>query len=461
MAVVPTSSSRKKFRAFSRRAVLLLMCCGLGIKSNQEQLIRWDIVHTVLGTAPPAIVADQEPVAALLDPVDDDKNSLLIVGNNKDNTAATPAKPEQQSASPSVTLIRVPPSLPCVYAPWPGGWGNVMYQVLASLLASAQEGLAQAQQNQQQNDTAVVVVTKQLVPTFPCLLGYGGMVANLFQNIANCQDLPPPPGHPQWHHSQCAWDNATYRRLITRDGDFEFTAQQQKVNLMKHYRRYIAKHGPSQPTLWQLNQTMVQNVFAQTQVPFGTAQHLQQAQTCAAHVRLGDVWFRNPDTMHAVQSPGLPGKGRACKIDLNQTECFRRLLKFVQQEACPNKTRPWYVASDVPAFVDHVCHVARKQGRTMYSPCPNLTSHVNTHINDVGVALVNEQYQVHPQGLPAFLTILSEWLALALVPTLAKKGASTFSEVARMFYTNLTPTMMETSITASDDDEEEKERSLR
>ena len=240
---------------------------------------------------------------------------------------------------------------------------------------------------------------------YACVVGYGGIVADLFQNLKQC------PGHIR--QSDCYSDLQVIKGASWRDVHLDLKARTQY-----------------HPDLFKLNETFVNHIFEETGSLF-RAQDLQES-FCAVHVRFGDRFSRKEEEMdERARNKTAKSKGRACRADrTNVFACFASLAKEVRR-VCPDPSVPTYLAADVPKFVEYFCEEEVAAGRIFLSSCtPNLNE--TNHINDVAVPLINKTagYSINPQGLPTLLATLRDWLALALAQNMTCLGGSSFSESA-------------------------------
>lgn len=284
--------------------------------------------------------------------------------------------------------------LPCFYAKWPAGWGNVVFDLLHSLIAFSRD--------ERYHDTT------------PCILGYGGLIGGALYHYQPC------PSH--YVHDKCWYQT----------GPFKST--------MRAMRDYTNEHIVDYPNILRLNATFVDHIFARTNRTY-RSRDLERS-SCAVHLRLGDQHSRRYDLMtERDRKVTAQTKGRACR-ERSTADCFSSLMERVRQ-ACPNPHIPTYVASDVPEFLPYFCEQERlhNTGRSILSSCDPPTKDQINHINDVTTPLINQSngYSFNPEPMKIFLKLYSDWLTLALSNNVTAIGHSTFSQTANFPYYTETP----------------------
>lgn len=274
----------------------------------------------------------------------------------------------------------------CVYIHWPAGWGNAMLRLLYRMLVNARYD----------NDKGVI---------FPCVRGYGGIFSQLFANLEACpmeDPVEPCHGYPRddgW--TKAPW--TTVRSTIFDD---------------KHYQQFL-------PSLLQLNETFVQEVFQFTNNPLNLKDWKQQSSSCAVHVRFGDFYIRDGTNYTAEAQKKLETQRRACKDPTDVTACFEQVLHTITNDHCPNPNVPLYIATDFANFTRYLCSHVRD--RTLMSPCDEDSINARAHHSN-DVPLLDAEGILNPNVLPSFYALLSDWLALALAQNTSRIAHSTFSE---------------------------------
>jgi hypothetical protein len=305
--------------------------------------------------------------------------------------------------------LHVEPSATCVYAKWPSGWGNVLYSLFYGVIQIAD------------NTTYGHLYGQK----YACIQGYGGMVAGLFSNLQQCPR--------NLHHSKCYdQSGAVASTSYSQSGH---TASSGKVSF-SDIRVFLKARRDQYPDLFQINATFADEIFEQAGASFRSKDLLENS--CAVHLRFGDKYSRKEEQMSEKNRRiTAQSSGRACRAESREV-CFAQLTEQVRT-SCPDPTVPTYIAADVPQFVQYFCEqeIINATGRPFLSSCqPNIDQ--ISHINDVGVPLIDSKngYAINPQGLPTFVTLLSDWLALVLAQNMTRLGHSTFSETAAFpFYT--------------------------
>jgi hypothetical protein len=280
----------------------------------------------------------------------------------------------------------------CVLTANSGGWGNNVLSFLYSVLTVMKKP------NHSNNDTSFTSK-----PIFPCVCGpFGVILGKLFRNVEQC-----PPGYA------CTRD-ICYRPSL------------QKENKTYNYvRAFNSQELPKFPSLLELNATFVDEIFALTGVSF-TLKDLRTA-SCAVQIRFGDAFFREKSTINRGASIV-----RACQDpDRNGSSCFDDLAGQVRK-LCPNPRVPIYLATDFPEFTRHFCSKERAKNSkvSFLSSCheKDLVKE-GKHINDV--VLPFEAYaldEIEEDARSVVVTLLSDWLALALAQHTHGIGGSTFRE---------------------------------
>jgi hypothetical protein len=272
----------------------------------------------------------------------------------------------------------------CVFTNWPAGWGNTMLSFLYHVVnTSRYNGNAEA--------------------VFPCVRGYGELFGKLFQNLKQCPLENPVnvcAGHPSRKKGKIDWTEI--RRTIK---------------------------GNNFPTALQLNATFVDEVFVAAGASF-TLEDLKRS-SCAVHVRFGDFYFRDSHT-EAGKAKLAKQRRVACEDPKNVSACFERVTEMVRDK-CPDPDVPIYVATDLSNFTRYFCSI--EEDRPILSSCKEADITVRaTHSNEIKL-IDNSTYAMNEDALPAFMGLLSDWLALALAQNLGQLSHSTFSETALLnFY---------------------------
>jgi hypothetical protein len=299
--------------------------------------------------------------------------------------------------SDGITIVVSGPADRCVLTKNSCGWGN---NVLIFLYSELREGLLRESRH---NNGETAFTSK---PMLPCVCGsFGVVLGKLFRNVEQC-----PPG------TECTPERC-YR----------------KENASKTFsdvRAFNLQELPKFPSLLELNATFVDQIFALAGVSF-TLKDLRTS-SCAVQIRFGDAYIRDPtDSRHSKQA-------RACKdSDRNGASCFDKIADRVLK-LCPNPRVPIYLATDFPEFTRYFCsrEQAANSNVTFLSSCheKDLVSE-GKHINDI--ALPFEAYsldELEEDVRSVVVTIVSDWLALALAQRVYGIGGSTFRESASYEY---------------------------
>jgi hypothetical protein len=281
----------------------------------------------------------------------------------------------------------------CVLTKNSGGWGNNMMLFLYSEL---RESALLRESRHNNNETAST--SKSI---FPCVCGtFGVVLGKLFRNVEQC-----PPG------TEC-----TPKRC--------YRPQLGKENItLNQVRGFNLQELPKFPSLLELNATFVDQIFASAGVSF-TLKDLRTS-SCAVQIRFGDSFTRDPSVVKKKE-------GRACKdLDKNGSSCFDKIAEQVR-ELCPDPRVPIYLATDFPKFTRYFC----SKEQAINSKVPFLSSchekdlePEGKHINDI--TLPFEAYsldELDEDVRSLVVTLVSDWLALALAQDVHGLGTSTFRE---------------------------------
>jgi len=295
---------------------------------------------------------------------------------------------------------------PCIYAKYPNGWGNNIIILLDDLLQ-------------------VVARGSSINDPFPCVLGYGDVFSKLFSNLEACPST--------MHHTQCyRGTNRTLPSMKERRTIIFNTLIPNRDEVNVGYFRAIhntSKDTPFSSQLFQqtlkLNATFIDHVFEQAGAPHRL--HDLQSHSCAVHVRFGDPFFRPIVKEKDRRFCGKTVKGATLDA------CFSEAARRIDQLACPNRSVPLYLATDMANFSKYFCDL--HPDRVYYSSCESPQQNDRSqHIVDVELVNVSNGYQFNQDALPPFWALLSDWLSLVFAQELHRLGHSTFSELARLNY---------------------------
>jgi hypothetical protein len=326
----------------------------------------------------PAVLPPQQPISIASGPAYE-----CVLGRNSDGASIVVSGPAHK----------------CVLTKNSCGWGNNILIFLYSELREIQ--FRESRHNN--NDTAFTSK-----PTFPCVCGsFGVVLGKMFRNVEQC-----PPG------TECTPERC-YRT------DFK-----NESKIFTDVRAFNLQELPKSPRLLELNATFVDQIFASAGVSF-TLKDLRTS-SCAVQVRFGDAYIRDPNiSRHSSQA-------RACKDpDRNGASCFDKIADQVRK-LCPNSSVPIYLATDFPEFTRYFCskEQATNSNVSFLSSCheKDFVSE-GKHINDI--ALPFEAYsldELEEDVRSLVVTLVSDWLALALAQHVYGIGGSTFRESASYEY---------------------------
>jgi hypothetical protein len=297
-------------------------------------------------------------------------------------------------AAPILTVSG--PTHECVWTKNSGGWGNNM---LVFLYAELRESVLLRESRRHNSNAETAASTSKSV--FPCVCGsFGVVLGKLFRNVEQC-----PPG------TECTPERC-YRPHL------------KKENItLNQVRGFNLQELPKFPSLLELNATFVDQIFASAGVSF-TLKDLRTS-SCAVQIRFGDSFTRDPSVVKKKE-------GRACKdLDKNGSSCFDKIAEQVR-ELCPDPRVPIYLATDFPKFTRYFC----SKEQAINSKVPFLSSchekdlePEGKHINDI--TLPFEAYsldELDEDVRSLVVTLVSDWLALALAQDVHGLGTSTFRE---------------------------------